>query len=164
MVHDEDELYSVQSMADLLFGNTDAVSCYASHRLLSQERMYFKQAGRNPPLFQARAPQDVHALTVKRELEKKVCLASLLAHSTTLEYHLNCIRCEALRVKRDLEDKVCLASFQVPITGPRVPLELSFTFTSRHICCQGQARPTGEGMPCFLLGAHHSSAIPFASP
>ena len=75
MVHDEEELYSVQSMADLLFGNTDAVSCYASHRLLSQERMYFKQAGRNPPLFQARAPQDVHALKVKRDLEDKVGLA-----------------------------------------------------------------------------------------
>ena len=59
MVHDEEELYSVQSMAELLFGNTNAVSCYASHRLLSQERLYFKQA-----------------LRVKRDVEEKVCLKS----------------------------------------------------------------------------------------
>lgn len=78
MVHDEEELYSVKSMAELLFGNTNAVSCYASHRLLSQERLYFKQAGRNPPLFQARAPRDVHALRVKQDLEEKVCLNLLV--------------------------------------------------------------------------------------
>lgn len=72
MVHDEEELYSVQSMAELLFGKTDASSCYASHYLLSQERIFFKQAGRSPPLFQARSPQDVNALRMKRAAEEQV--------------------------------------------------------------------------------------------
>ena len=72
MVHDDEELYSVQSMAELLFGNADASSCYASHRLLSQERTFFKQASRSPPLFQARSPKDVNALRMKQAAEEQV--------------------------------------------------------------------------------------------
>ena len=72
MVHEDDELYSVTEMATLLFGNQDPTSCYASHRLLSQERIFFKQAGRSPPRFQARSAKEVHALKAKRAADEKV--------------------------------------------------------------------------------------------
>ena len=72
MVHEDNDLYSVAEMAHLLFGNTSATSCYASHRLLSQERTFFKQAGRSPPRFQARSEKDVHSLKTKRLAEEKV--------------------------------------------------------------------------------------------
>lgn len=72
IIHEDNELYSVTEMAQLLFGNTSAASCYASHRLLSQERIYFKQAGRSPPKFQARSEKDVHSLKTKRLVEEKV--------------------------------------------------------------------------------------------
>ena len=77
MVHEDSELYSVQEMAELLFGNTTPTSCYASHRLLSQERIFFKQAGRTPPRFQARSEKDVLSLKTKRLVEEKV-LACIL--------------------------------------------------------------------------------------
>lgn len=72
MVHEDNELYSVTDMAELLFGNTSPTSCYASHRLLSQERIFFKQAGRSPPRFQARSEKDVQSLRAKRLAEEKV--------------------------------------------------------------------------------------------
>jgi len=72
MVHEDDELYSVTEMASLLFGNEEAPSCYASHRLLSQERIFFKQAGRSPPRFQARSAKEVHSLKAKRIADEKV--------------------------------------------------------------------------------------------
>ncbi|KAL0034491.1 hypothetical protein WJX79_005355 [Trebouxia sp. C0005] len=71
MVHDDDELYSVTEMASLLFGNEEPRSCYASHRLLSQERIFFKQAGRSPPRFQARSAKEVHLLKAKRIADEK---------------------------------------------------------------------------------------------
>lgn len=71
MVHEDDELYSVTEMASLLFGNEEAPSCYASHRLLSQERIFFKQAGRSPPRFQARSAKEVHALKATRIADEK---------------------------------------------------------------------------------------------
>lgn len=72
MVYEDNELYSVTDMAELLFGNTSPTSCYASHRLLSQERIFFKQAGRSPPRFQARSEKDVQSLRAKRLAEEKV--------------------------------------------------------------------------------------------
>ena len=72
MVHEDDELYSVTEMATLLFGNQEPTSCYASHRLLSQERIFFKQAGRSPPRFQARSAKEVHSLKAKRIADEKV--------------------------------------------------------------------------------------------
>lgn len=86
MVHDDEELYSVKSMAELLFGNTDATSCYASHHLLSQERIFFKQASRSPPLFQARSPKDVNALRMKRDAEEKVPIMLTRILCLTLYY------------------------------------------------------------------------------
>lgn len=75
MVHEDEELYSVIDMAALLFGNTNATSCYASHRLLSQERIFFKQAGRSPPKFQPRSAKEVNSLQAKRVAEEKVSTA-----------------------------------------------------------------------------------------
>ena len=72
MVHEDNNLYSVQEMADLLFGNTSATACYASHRLLSQERVFFKQAGRSPPRFQARCEKDVRSIQLKRAADEQV--------------------------------------------------------------------------------------------
>lgn len=84
MVYEDNELYSVPEMAHLLFGDTSATSCYASHRLLSQERVYFKQAGRIPPRFQARSEKDVHAIQAKRLAEEKV----LARCSSTCSNHI----------------------------------------------------------------------------
>lgn len=72
VVYEDKELYSVTDMAQLLFGNTSPTSCYASHRLLSQERIFFKQAGRSPPRFQARSEKDVQSLRAKRLAEEQV--------------------------------------------------------------------------------------------
>lgn len=72
MVYEDNELYSVIDMAHLLFGNTNATSCYASHRLLSQERIFFKQVGRGPPRFQARSEKDVQSLKARRSADEKV--------------------------------------------------------------------------------------------
>ncbi|KAL3150657.1 hypothetical protein ABBQ32_000455 [Trebouxia sp. C0010 RCD-2024] len=71
MVHEDNEVYSVTDMAELLFGNLSATSCYASHRLLSQERIFFKQVGRSPPRFQARSEKDVQSLKAKRQIDEK---------------------------------------------------------------------------------------------
>lgn len=79
MVHEDNDLYSVQEMAELLFGNTSATACYASHCLLSQERTFFKQAGRSPPRFQARCEKDVRSIQLKRAADEKV-LASFCPH------------------------------------------------------------------------------------
>ena len=72
MVHEDTELYTVKQMAQLLFGNDSATSCYAAHRLLSQERIFFKQAARAPPRFQARTPKDVQSLKAQRIADAKV--------------------------------------------------------------------------------------------
>lgn len=89
MVHEEKELYSVTEMAELLFGNENPASCYASHRLLNQERIFFKQAGRNPPRFQARPSAEVNSMRVKRAAEAKA--AALLQ-----EFADEVVRCQEL--------------------------------------------------------------------
>jgi len=46
---EEDKFQDVKKMAKLLFGEESPVSCYASHRLLNEDRTYFKQVRRPPP-------------------------------------------------------------------------------------------------------------------
>lgn len=89
MVHEDEELYSVIDMAALLFGNTNATSCYASHRLLSQERIFFKQAGRSPPKFQPRSAKEVNSLQAKRVAEEK-------AATELQEFAQEMLRCHKL--------------------------------------------------------------------
>ena len=91
MVHEDDELYSVTEMASLLYGHDSPSSCYASHRLLSQERIFFKQAGRSPPRFQARSPKEVHSLQARRIADEKV--GSHHEHGTPLCCCASCLSC-----------------------------------------------------------------------
>ena len=42
-VSDGNERYSVAQMADLLFGAQEPYHCYAAHRMLSEDRILFKQ-------------------------------------------------------------------------------------------------------------------------
>lgn len=90
-VHHDEELYSVQSMAELMFGNTDATFCYVSHYLLSQEHIYFKQDSRNPHLFQARSRRGVNALWIKRDAEEQVCSWLCTPQQSLLTIDVRCV-------------------------------------------------------------------------
>ena len=61
VVKEDEQFHTVVQMAELLFGETSPVSCYAAHRLLNEDRTYFKQVGRSPPMFQARSEREVAA-------------------------------------------------------------------------------------------------------
>lgn len=63
-------MYSVEEMADLLFGDNSAASCAASHRLLRDDRLYFKQAGRAPPMYTARPASQVEGLRQQMNAER----------------------------------------------------------------------------------------------
>lgn len=67
-----DALLSVPQMAQLLYARSDPVACYASHRLLNEDRVYFRQVGRAPPTFQPRAQRDVDSLLAKQQAEQRV--------------------------------------------------------------------------------------------
>ena len=60
------------SMAELLFGEATRVHNYAAHKLLSQDRTFFKQTNRNPARFQPRPQEEVQRLIAKAEAEAKV--------------------------------------------------------------------------------------------
>ena len=60
------------SMAELLFGEATTVHNYAAHKLLSEDRTYFKQTNRNPARFQPRPQEEVQRLIAKAEAEAKV--------------------------------------------------------------------------------------------
>lgn len=72
--------YSVAEMADLIFGEASAPSCYATHRLLSEDRTFFKQVSRAPPLFQARSAKEVSDAHARLEALQAV---SALPHAVT---------------------------------------------------------------------------------
>lgn len=72
VVTGSDETYDVVGMADLLFGKATVGSAYAAHRLLNEDRTYFKQTNRMPPRFQPRSEADVRAIIAKREAEERV--------------------------------------------------------------------------------------------
>lgn len=59
-------------MADFIFGERSAASCAAAHRLLRDDRVYFKHAGRTPPVFSPRPPDQVEALQRQAAAEAKV--------------------------------------------------------------------------------------------
>lgn len=69
---DGEEFYSVAQMADLLFNEGTPAACYAAHRLLNEDRTYFKQVGRAPPMFQARPEREVVNLRQQAEALRKV--------------------------------------------------------------------------------------------
>ena len=63
-------LYTVEEMAELLFTSATPAACSAAHRLLLNDRLYFKQAGRQPPMYSARKEQDVRSMVRLAEAEK----------------------------------------------------------------------------------------------
>ena len=67
-----EETYNVASMAELLFGEATTVHNYAAHKLLSEDRTFFKQTNRNPARFQPRPQEEVQRLIAKAEAEAKV--------------------------------------------------------------------------------------------
>ena len=71
---EKDAFLSVAEMADLLFNDTSPSLCYASHRLLNEDRTYFKQVGRLPPKFAARSDTEVQAIKGRQAAELKVPL------------------------------------------------------------------------------------------
>lgn len=64
-------LYTVPEMAELLFTAPNPASCAAAHRLLLNDRLYFKQVGRHPPMYAARSEGDVKSLRRAAELAKE---------------------------------------------------------------------------------------------
>ena len=72
VVTGSEETLDVASMAELLFGEATLAHTYATHKLLSEDRTYFKQTNRNPPRFQPRPEKEVRSLTMRQEAEAKV--------------------------------------------------------------------------------------------
>ncbi|MEN9216653.1 MAG: ribonuclease R [Gloeomargarita sp. HHBFW_bins_162] len=62
----EHRLTNPHELAQLLFNQTDPPICYAAHRLLSQDRIFFKQKG---DYYEPRPPQQVQ--DIRHQLEKE---------------------------------------------------------------------------------------------
>ena len=67
---------SVTEMADLLFNNQDSLSCYAAHKLLTDDKRFFKQVGRKPPFYTPRGKQEMEAFCAQIAAEQKVSHSS----------------------------------------------------------------------------------------
>ena len=63
-------------MAELLFGEASATHRYAAHKLLSEDRTYFKQTNRSPARFQPRLEKEVRSFIIRAEALAKVRLAA----------------------------------------------------------------------------------------
>ena len=72
VVTGSNETLDVASMAELLFGEATTAHKYAAHRLLSEDRTYFKQTNRSPARFQPRPETEVRSLIMKAEAAAKV--------------------------------------------------------------------------------------------
>lgn len=75
MVTGTDDTYDVPGMADLLFGKFTVPNAYAAHRLLSEDRTFFKQVNRGPPRFQPRPETEVRSIQAKAAADAKVIAA-----------------------------------------------------------------------------------------
>ena len=75
-MNDSEETYDAAAMADLLFGDAGVASIYAAHRLLSEDRTFFKQTNRGPPRFQPRPAREVASLQAKAAAEAQVPVLS----------------------------------------------------------------------------------------
>lgn len=74
-------VFTVPQMADFLFNRADPAACMAALRLLRDDRLYFKQAGRSPPMFSPRAQADVHSLqaSLRQQAEAEAAWNRFLA-------------------------------------------------------------------------------------
>ena len=61
----EQRLIDPQTLAELMFSQTDPPICYAAHRLLRQDKIFFKQKGE---YYEPRSPQQVQE--IRHQLEK----------------------------------------------------------------------------------------------
>jgi hypothetical protein len=66
------ESFDVPGMADLLFGEVTVSNSYAAHRLLNEDRTFFKQVNRGPPRFQPRSQTEVRSIQAKAAADAKV--------------------------------------------------------------------------------------------
>ncbi|KAK9915314.1 hypothetical protein WJX75_007493 [Coccomyxa subellipsoidea] len=65
------ESFDVPGMADLLFGEVTVSNSYAAHRLLNEDRTFFKQVNRGPPRFQPRSQTEVRSIQAKAAADAK---------------------------------------------------------------------------------------------
>jgi hypothetical protein len=65
-------IFTVPAMAQLLFNRSDAAACAAALRMLRDDRLYFKQVGRSPPMFSARSRSQVEALEESQRQQQQV--------------------------------------------------------------------------------------------
>jgi exoribonuclease II len=64
-------MYTVPEMAELLFNSATPAAIAAAYKLLLTDALYFKQAGRHPPMYSARSEADVRSLLRAAELTKE---------------------------------------------------------------------------------------------
>ncbi|KAL4859933.1 putative ribonuclease [Chlorella vulgaris] len=67
----EAPIFTVPGMADLLFNASDPASCAATLRLLREDKLYFKQMGRNPPMFKPRTKDQVDSLSASLRAQEE---------------------------------------------------------------------------------------------
>lgn len=72
VVTGSEDSYDVPGMAELLFGKATVANSYAAHRLLNEDRTFFKQVNRGPPRFQPRSETEVRSIQAKAAAEAKV--------------------------------------------------------------------------------------------
>ncbi len=78
-------MYTVPEMAELLFNSSTPAAIAAAYNLLLIDVLYFKQAGRHPPMYAARSEADVRSLLRAAELAQEAqelqtqCLSEVAA-------------------------------------------------------------------------------------
>jgi exoribonuclease-2 len=64
-------IYTVPEMSELLFNSSTPAAIAAAYKLLLTDVLYFKQAGRHPPMYAARSEADVRSLLRAAELAQQ---------------------------------------------------------------------------------------------
>ena len=92
LLTEEEEATDAQGLAQLLFSATEPVFCYAAHRLLTEDKVYFKQKGdRYLPRPQSQVEELQHQ--IEREAQREVEWAGFLDRTRqvlageSLEWH-----------------------------------------------------------------------------
>eukprot|EP01025_Chloroclados_australasicus_P042923 TRINITY_DN45660_c0_g1_i1.p1 TRINITY_DN45660_c0_g1~~TRINITY_DN45660_c0_g1_i1.p1 ORF type:complete len:829 (+),score=102.80 TRINITY_DN45660_c0_g1_i1:167-2653(+) len=65
------QVFNLPQMTQKLFDSVTAESLYVSHRLLSEDGLYFKQVGRMPPMYEPRTADDVDMIKDFRESQQQ---------------------------------------------------------------------------------------------
>ncbi len=93
VVTGSEDAYDVPGMAELLFGKVTVANSYAAHRLLNEDRTYFKQVNRGPPRFQPRSETEIRSIQAKAAADAKVQSRLPTAHIFALActMPINCV-------------------------------------------------------------------------